>query len=183
MTRHIVLFGLLITGAALSARSGPITFTATASVSSPAKKAAVPITIHIDRFNTDAERDTVAKAVRANDHPATLAALAALPDIGYISLSEKRTPLKYAYERPTGHGRLVTVVTAKPVFFVGGAAAGAKPKQGYDLGLALLVLNEQDTGDGELAPAVKIKVDNNGAIVTEDYGTEKVHLVKIAKVR
>ena len=180
MTMKSIL-GVLVATAALSAQSAGLTFTATASVSAPGKKAAVPVTIHIDRFISDADRETVIACVKANDQAATIKALAALPDIGYITLGEKRTPLKYAYERPTGDGRLVTVVTAQPLFFVGGSEPGAKPKKGYDLGLALLVLNGQNTGDGELAPAVKVKVDN-GAIVTEDYGTEKVRLVKIAKV-
>jgi hypothetical protein len=175
------IVGVLLATAALSAQSTGLTFTATASVSAPGKKASVPVTIHIDRFIADADRDTVIAAVKANDQPGTTKALAALPDIGYITLGDKRTPLKYAYERPTGDGRLITVVTAQPLFFVGGAEPQAKPKKGYDLGLALLVLNGQNTGDGELAPAVRVKVDG-GAIVTDDYGAEKVRLVKIAKV-
>ena len=175
------MFGVFVAAAALSAQSAGLTFTATASVSSPGKKASVPVTVHIDRFIADADRDKVIAAVKANDADGTAKALAALPDIGYIALGAKRTPLKYAYERPTGDGRLITVVSAQPLHFIGGAEANAKPKQGYNLGLALLVLNGQNTGDGELAPAVKLKVDN-GAIVTDDYGTEKVRLVKIAKV-
>jgi hypothetical protein len=181
MTRQTLLLGLFIGGATLSAQSAPITFTATAAVSSPDTKASRPVTIHVERFNTEAERDTVVKAVGANDNAATVKALAALPTVGYISLGDKRTPLKYAYERSTGHGRLVTVVTAQPVFFVGGAEPTAKPKQGYNLALALLVLDETDAGEGELAPAVRITVDK-GAVVTEDYGVEKVRLVKIARV-
>lgn len=176
------IVGVLLATAALSAQSTAQTFTATASVNAPGKKASVPVTIHIDRFIADADRDTVIAAVKANDHGGTTKALAALPDIGYITLGQKRTPLKYAYERPTGDGRLITVVTAQPLFFIGGAEAKAKPKEGYDLGLALLVLNGQNTGDGELAPAVRVKVDN-GAIVTDDYGTEKVRLVKIKKAK
>jgi hypothetical protein len=173
--------GVLLAAAALSAQTTGLTFSATASVSAPGKKASVPVTIHIDHFIADADRETVIAAVKAHDHAATTRALAALPELGYITLGEKRTPLKYAYERPTGDGRLITVVTAQPLFFVGGSEPEAKPKQGYDLGLALLVLNARNTGDGELAPAVKIKVDN-GAIVTDDYGVERVRLLKIAKV-
>ena len=176
------MLGVLIATASLAAQGANLTFTATASVSAPGKKASVPVTIHIDNFIADADRDKIAALVKANDHAGTTKALAALPDLGYITLGEKRTPLKYAYARPTGSGRLITVVTAQPLFFIGGAEKNAKPKAGYDLGLALLVLDGNDAGDGELAPAVKVKVDN-GAIVTDDYGSEKVRLVKVAKAK
>jgi hypothetical protein len=176
-----LLAGVLL-AANLAGQPGNLTFTATATVSAPSKKASVPVTIHIDRFITDADRDTVVAAVKANDQPGTTKALAALPDLGYITLGEKRTPIKYAYARSTGSGRLITVVTAQPIFFIGGSEKNAKPKQGYDLALALLVLDGNDTGDGELAPAVRVKVDN-GAIVTDDYGSEKVRLVKVAKAQ
>jgi hypothetical protein len=139
------------------------------------------VTIHIDNFIADADRDKVVAAVKANDHDGTTKTLAALPDLGYITTGEKKTPIKYAYARPTGDGRIITVVTAQPIYFIGGSEKNAKPKKGYDLALALLVLNGQDQGDGELAPAVKIKVDANGAVVTDDYGTEKVRLQKVAK--
>jgi hypothetical protein len=183
----IAVAGLSAQGPILSAQ-GPAargageTFTATATVSAPAKKASVPITIHVDRYLSDADRDKVLDVVKKNDNAATTKALAALPDIGYVTLGEKRTPLKYAYARPTGGGRLVTVVTAQPIFFVGGSEKNAKPKEGFTLGLALLVLNGQDTGDGELAPAVKVKV-KDGSVVTDEYGSEVVRLVKIAKAK
>jgi hypothetical protein len=178
------LLGALLAFVNLSAAQAPanLTFTATASVDAPGKKASVPVTIHIDRFITDADRDKLVAAVKANDHAATTKLLAGLPTIGSVKVLEKSTPIKYAYARPTGDGRLITVVTAQPIYYVGGAEKDAKPKAGYDLGLALLVLNGQDSGDGELAPAVKIKVDN-GAVVTDDYGSEVVKLVKVAKAK
>jgi hypothetical protein len=174
------MLGTVVAVAALAAQSAGMTFTATATVNAPAKKASVPITIHIDRYISDADRDTLVAAIKSNDHAKTQTTLAGLPDLGYIALGEKRTPLKYAYERTTGDGRMITVVTAQPIFFVGGAEPGAKPKQGHELALALMILNGHDTGDGELAPAVTIKFAD-GAIVTDDYSTEKVRLVKIAK--
>jgi hypothetical protein len=181
MTTKTMLAAMIAT-AALAAQAQNLTFTATATVSSPTKKASVPVTIHIDQFIADADRDKVVAAVKANDQPGTTKILASLPDLGYITLGDKRTPLKYAYARPTGSGRLITVVTAQPLFFIGGAEKNAKPKKGYDLGIALLVLDNNDAGDGELAPAVKVKAEN-GAIVTDDYGSEKVRLVKVAKVQ
>jgi hypothetical protein len=177
-----VMLGVVVAAAGLSAQPAGVTFKGTATVKSPAKSASVPITIRIDRFLSDADREKVVALVKKNDGSATQKLLHDMPDIGYISLGEKRTPIKYAYSRSTGDGRLVTVVTAQPILFLGGGAPDAKPKAGFNLALALLVLNAQDKGDGEIALAVKLKTDNAGAIVTDEYGTEVVRLAQIAKV-
>jgi len=167
-------------GLSVHAQAPPLTFKATASVKAPGKSAAVPTTIQIDKFVSDADRDKVVAAVKGASGEAQKT-LAAMPDIGYIAVGERKTPIKYAYARSTGGGRLITVVSSTPIYFIGGAEKNAKPKAGYDLGLALMVLDGNDTGDGELAPAVKLKVDDKGAIVTEDYGSEVVRLTKITK--
>jgi len=178
----VVAAALLAAGVTASAQGSGTTFKATATVKAPGKSASVPVTIHIDRFISDADRDKVVAAVKGQTAGEPQKTLAAMSDVGYIALGEKRTPLKYAYARSTGGGRLITVVTAQPVYFLGGAEAGSKPKEGYDIALALLVLDGNDTGDGEFAPAVKLKVDAAGAIVTNDYGSDVVRLTKIAKV-
>jgi hypothetical protein len=175
--------GLFAAGLTLSAQAKGQTFTATATVKSPGKSASVPITVHIDRYISVADRDKVIAAVKGQQAGEPQKTLAALPDIGYIALGETRTPVKYAYARSTGPGRLLTVVTAKAIYYIGGRDPNAKPKEGYDLALALLVLDANDKGDGEFAPAVKLKVDDKGAIVTQDYGSEVVRLEKIAKAR
>ena len=175
--------GMFTAGLTLSAQAGGQTFKATATVKAPKKSASVPVTVHVDHFISDADRDKVIAAVKGKQAGEPQKTLAALPDIGYIQLGEVRTPVKYAYTRSTGAGRLVTVVTAKAIYYIGGRDPDAKPKEGYDLALALLVLDGNDTGDGEFAPAVKLKLDANGAIVTQDYGSEVVRLVKITRAQ
>ena len=169
--------------ATVLARASGETFTATASVKSPSGSGSMPVKIGIDRFVSETDRTTVMNLVKAGNGTATREALAKMASIGFIELGTKRTPVKYAYARSTGSGRLVTVLTAEPIFFVGGSKPDAKPKEGFDLALALLVLDGNDKGDGELAPATKIKVDDKGAIVTEEYGREVVRLTNIAKVK
>lgn len=174
---------LAIVAAAVVGIQAAETFTATAAVSSPKGKAAAPVTISVDRFVSDADRDQVMTAVKTNDQDAIQKALAKLPDVGFIELAGRRTPIKYAYARPTGAGRLVTVVTAEPILFLGGAAPKAKPREGFNVAFALLVLDASSAGDGELAPAAKLKVDTAGAIVTEGYNTETIRLTKIARAK
>lgn len=179
----VAAIGVVAVSASLAAQPAGETFSGTASVKSPAATASSPVTIKIDRFLTEAERDKIVSVVKANDHAATRKALAAMPDIGYIDVAKTRTPIKYAYFRSTGAGRMVTVVTAQPVLHLGGNLPNAKPKEGYDLALALMILDGSDKGDGEFAPAVKLKVDENGAIVTDDYGSEVVRLVGMSKAK
>jgi hypothetical protein len=76
---------------------------------------------------------------------------------------------------------MVTLVTAKPLGFIGGNAANAKSKDGYGLGIALLILDGSGKGDGEVSPAARVKVDANGAIVTSDYAHEVVRLTDVSK--
>jgi hypothetical protein len=171
-------------GASALAAQAPETFTATATVKTAAGGGgSAPVTITINRFTSDAERDKLVGPVKANDAVATRKALTAMEDIGFIQVGQRKTPIKYAYARSTGGGRMVTVVTAQPILHLGGSTPTATPKEGYDLALALLILDARNTGDGELAPAVKIKVNESGAVVTDDYGTEVVRLVGIAKAK
>jgi len=174
--------GMLAAADARAMQPGGETFSAKASVKSPAGTAAVPVTIRIDRFVSDADRDRILAVVKGNDPAATQRALESAADIGYIEVATRRTPIKYAYARATGEGRLLTVVTARPVAFVGGAAPDAKPKAGFELALALLILDGQGRGDGEIAPAARVKTDTSGALVTDDYAHETVRLTGIARV-
>ena len=159
------------------------TFKATAAVKSPTAAASAPVTIQINRFVSEAERDKIVTAVRGNDQAATRKALEAAEDIGYIEVNTRRTPIKYAYARSTGSGRMITVLTAKPIANLGAGAPGAKPKGDYELALALLILDDKNAGDGEMSPAVTLKVDGEGAIVTSDYSKEHVRLTGISKVK
>ena len=187
MTESRVLAGaaltaaVLIAASAVSAQSSPETFTARAVVKSATAGASAPVTIQIDRFVSDGDRTRIMDVLKRNDATATRDAFAKLDDIGFVELGSRRTPIKYAYVRPTGDGRTITVVTARPILFLGGSLPDAKPKEGYDLALALLVLDAKDTGQGELAPAAKVKMNGEGAIVTDEYGSEVVRLTAVAK--
>ena len=173
----------LMTSMGVSAASATETFTATASIKSPQANASAPVTIRIDRLVSDADRERIIAVVKGNDAAKTRAALTAMEDIGSIELNQQRTPIKYAYATPSGGGRLITVVTATPLLFAGGAAPDAKPREGFDLALAVLVVDATGKGEGELAPAAKLKTNAQGAMVTEDYGRETIHLTGISKVK
>ena len=163
-----------------SAQPGGETFTATASAKSADASATSKTTIAIERFSSETERAAVMKALKEGGTAAVRPVLSGMKDSGYIELGQRRTPIKYAFARPTGSGRLVTVVTAEPILFLGAGVPESKPKAGYDLAVALLTIDAAGKGEGELAPAAKVKMNESGAIVIDDYGADKVWLKGVA---
>jgi hypothetical protein len=159
------------------------TFTATASVKAEAASASAPVKIAIERFSTESERTSVMNALKGGGTPAVRQVLAKMKDTGTIEVGTRRTAIKYAYTRPAGSGRLVTVVTAEPILHLGSGLPEAKPKAGYDVAVALLVLEANDTGHGELAPAAKVGTNESGAVVIDDYGAAKIWLKDVAKAK
>ncbi|HEX4567448.1 MAG TPA: hypothetical protein VH138_12495 [Vicinamibacterales bacterium] len=158
-------------------------FTATASMKSATVSHSAPVSFQVDRFVSDADRDKFMAVVKRHKTNEIHNALAAMPDVGVIETANTKTPIKYAYATPTGGGRLITIVTAKAILHIGGDLPDAKPKKGFDLALAFLILDANDKGDGELALATKVNVDAKGAIVTEDYGPATVHLTDVSKAK
>ena len=174
--------GSALIPAAVPGQSAAEAFTATASVSEGGG-ATAPVRISIERFTTEKEREGVVGAVKSGGTAAVKAELAKAKDAGTIEVGGRKTPIKYAYARPTGSGRIVTVVTAEPILFLGSALPSPKPKAGFDLGVALLILDATGAGSGEFAPAAKVKTNEAGAIVISDYGDSKIWRKEVAKAK
>ena len=184
MKRGIITLAVIATLAFagfLSAQAGPEVFTATATAKDATRSAAEPVKIVINAYVTDMERAAAIEAYKKEGG----AGLEKLKDLGTIEVKGIVTPIKYAYSRSMGPGagRIISVVTGKPILYIGGDAAGAKPKAGYDVAIALLILDTNEKGDGEINPAAKLRVDDQGALVIDDYGTVKVWLKAVAKAK
>jgi hypothetical protein len=158
-------------------------FTATASMKTDAASATAAVKISIDRYATEKERTAVMAALKSGGTAGLREAVAKMKDAGTIEVGQRKTAIKYAYSRPTGDGRLVTVITAEPIAFLGAGLPEAKPKAGHDVAAALLVLDGSGAGHGELAPAATIKTNESGAVVVDDYGDAKVWLKDVAKAK
>jgi hypothetical protein len=155
-----------------------ITATATVKTAGGASTSA-PLTVTVRQFTTDAQRNELMAALKKGGTASARAMLVKRRDIGTVQLGARMTPIKFAYARTTGDGRLITVVTAEPLVFLGAGLPGAKPTTGYDLGLVMLQVAASGPGSGELVPATKIKLNEQDAIVTEDYSGEVVHLTNV----
>jgi hypothetical protein len=172
----------LAAACAVAAQTIPEKFTARASVKKGEASASAPFALTITRYATPAERETLLAAVRSGGSTAARAVLARFDDAGVVQLGTRRTTIKFAGERPTSSGRLVTIITAEPIIYLGAGIPEAKPPTGYDVAIALLDLHEGG-GLGELAPAAKLGVDDGGALHIEDYGASVVWLNGLAKAK
>ena len=164
-----------------AAQKAPETFSATAAVRKGAVTASAPFSVTITRYGSTAERDAVMKAIRDGGTAAVRHTLEMMPDAGFLQIGEHRTPIKFAAERPTASGRLVTVVTAKPILFLGEGLPASRPREGFEIAVAMLYPG--DHAFGELAPAAKVGVDHGGALLIEDYGTTVVWLEGLTTTR
>ena len=177
------LFGVVALTCAVSvAEAQAESYTAVATAKGAKIGAGVAnMTLTVNKFATDAERDALLAAVKKGGTAAARTLLRGKPDVGTLQLGSRPATIKYAYARSTAGGRLLTIVTADPIRLLGEGLPDAKPTAGYDLGLVLLDLSGSGPGKGELVPAAKVKVDAQGAIVTEDYSGETVVLSNVAK--
>ncbi len=177
-----LLASSLLLLACAGAASADETFTATAEAKNAAGAVrTVPITVTYKALSTPAERDAIAAALKSGGHAAAKKVLAGMKDIGTIEAPKKTVAVKYAFARPVGSGRMVTIVAAEPMGAIKSDLSNTPPKDGYDLALVLLVLDANDKGTGEFTPAAKVKLREDGALTTEDSSTETIWLKNVAK--
>lgn len=186
--RRVVTIGaaalLLIATMTSPVYAGAETFTATAEVKSAgAASAKAPVTITIDRTMPQGEIDALLAAFRSGGPEALRKALVGVKPTGSVKLAAgASTPTRLTHERPTDKGRLLTIVTDKPLLFMGAGLPDAKSKEGYDFAIIDIEVDAAGRGSGTMAPAAKVTV-KQGVFVVEDYGAELVRLTSVARVK
>jgi hypothetical protein len=158
------------------------TFVATASVKTAAGASiTAPVTIVLSRWTSDDEREKAIAALKQGE-AALKTAMDAMPEIGTIQLGGRTTPVRFARSLDTaGGGKVVTIVASQPILHLGAGLPEAKPRAGYPFAFATFEVDATGKGTaGDLAPAAKLKIADNGALVVDDYGTEAVRLTAIA---
>lgn len=182
LIRACLLCAIPMTCAVSVAEAQTETFTAIAKVQGKVGAGIADLTVTANRFATDAERDALLAAVKQGGTAAARTLLRSKTDAGTLRLGARPAgTIKYVYARQTGAGRLLTIITADPIVVLGSGLPDAKPVAGYDLGLVIVELPASGPGKGEMVPAAKVKVDAQGAIVTEDYSGETVQLTQVVK--
>ena len=160
------------------------TLTATATVKAASGAAAsAPVTIVITRTMAAEEADKLVAALKSGGAAGLKKALAGVKPTGSVTIGNgKPTPTRMTVERTTDKGRLITIITDRPLLFVGASLPGAKPKAGHDFGVLDIEVDSSGAGSGTMAPAATIKVSGN-AIVVGDYGAESVRLVDVKRAK
>lgn len=182
---HVSAFSLattIVIVAALSAQSRPETYTATAHVKTAGgASVSAPVTIDVAGWTSDADRKQLAGLLKSGGDAALQKRLSSMKSLGTITLGKTPFDAKYAYAMTSSEGRIITLVTTTPMFFLGAGAPDAKPRNGHEFGVVTIEVNDAGTGRGTLTPAASLKMSDADAIVVQDYSVELVTLPDVRK--
>jgi hypothetical protein len=136
----------------------------------------VPITIAITQYTREHARVTVTDALKHEGYPGFLRAVREAPIAGTLTMAGREYTIRWAHQVPSANGRTVTIVTDKPVFFIGLGQPDAKSTKGYEVAVARLDVRAGGDGDGIMAAAARVKPDGEGGVRIDDYADEPVKL-------
>ncbi len=178
----VLATAVLTTTVVARGQGAPEVFTATAVVKGAGNASATaPVTVRVNRIMSQSEAEPFVRAFKAGGAAALRKQLAGIPPVGTVRIGGgAETPTRLAIARSVGDGRLVTIVADQPLVFVGAGVPGAKSKEGYDFAVIDLQIDAKGSGSGTVAPAAKIKL-NQDAFVVEDYSGEVIRLTGVKK--
>jgi hypothetical protein len=157
-------------------QTAPETFTSSMQGRTSLGAAAAGLTIRIDRYSKDAERQVITDALKHGGYPGLVKALRQAPAVGHLAIGDKTFPLHWAREQTTSKGRAISLVTNAPVYFLGAGSADAKPRDGFELAVVQLAVDDYGFGSGTFAAAAKVKSDGQGGVTILDYADEPITL-------
>jgi hypothetical protein len=190
-----MLWFVLVTLLALAAPAGPSesaeqarlttppeSFTANAQFTGPSGAAATTLKIRVERYTPDAERDAVIGALKQGGYPAFVLALRKAPVVGTITAGGQSFNIRWARAEAIKNGRSIVLVTEKPMFFVGGGAVDAKPREGYEVAVVSFRIDNVGMGyDGKLAAAARVKQSATGGVEIDEYADKLIDLKTITR--
>jgi hypothetical protein len=168
---------------ATSSQTGE-SYTATASIATEGgATASAPITITVIRPTPEAEAAKLKAAFEHGGAAALRQALAGVEPAGSIRIaSGTPIPARIAIERPTDQGRLLTLVTDRPLLFLGAGLPDPKPREGFEFGIVDVIVSNTGGGEGTMSPAAKVTV-RQGAFVVDEYAGGVLRLTNVTKVK
>lgn len=159
----------------------PETFKAQAHVRGAPGVAAATIEVVIQRYTPDAERTAMERALETGGFPAFLATLRKSSDVGYVEHATAKITIRYAREIKIERGRRIDVVTDRPVFFVGGGAPEARPRDGFDVAALRIEVDDIGLGSGVMAAAARLKLGADGGVQIDDYAEQPIKLLPVTR--
>jgi hypothetical protein len=149
------------------------------AIATPAKGSGtvtVPVTIRIERYTREHSRVTMTNALKHGGYPNFVRALRAAPIAGTLTMTGRTFSIRWAHQEPREGGRTITLVTDKPIFFIGSGHEDAKSTAGYEVAVVKLELDASGGGDGIMAAAARVKPGGEGAVRIDDYAETPVKL-------
>ena len=143
---------------------------------------AATIEINIRRYTPDADRTAVEEALKTGGYPGFVAALRKAPEVGAVSFGDRTWSIRWAREQPaTKYTRRIVVVTDKPIFFVGGGSVDAKPREGYEVAVIQIDIDNAGMGQGLMTAAARVKPGGETGVQIDDYADKPIKLVSVVR--
>ena len=168
--------------AARPATTAPEVFTATAQAKNATAAASGTLEARVTRYTPDFDRKVVEDALRQGGYPRFVTALRNAPEVGQVVLAGGPPyTIRYARERGEKGSRAIVLVTDKPVLFLGGGRASAKPRAGYEVAVVQIQLDGAGRGRGTMAAAARVRPDGDGGVLLDDYAEEPIQLTDVTR--
>jgi hypothetical protein len=159
----------------------PETFNARATISTAAGKGDAYLTIHVEKYTSDRDRQEMQRALETGGSAGFLAALRKAPVAGRFDVGKQTFDIRWARQAPSGSGRVITLVIDRPVYFVGAGMPGAKSREGFDLAIVQLTMDSAGIGEGTMAAAARVKPGGPTGVQVDNYATAPVKLVSVTR--
>jgi hypothetical protein len=161
---------------------GSEAFRAKAKLTTEAGGADALVRIEIDQYTPERDLKTMEEALQTNGSGAFLDALRRAPIAGRFRMGDQTFTIRWARQRPTAKGRVISLVTDSPVYFVGGGLPGAKPRTGFDVAVVQLNMDSAGVGEGSLAAAARVKPGGATGVEVEEYAGTPLKLVSVYRI-
>jgi hypothetical protein len=182
MRHNAFCFALLLPVLAAPVALGAENYGARAEAkASNGKRVAAPVTISIDRLLTDDEKTALTAAFKSGDPEVLKKALASQPSLGYVDRGRVKISIKFVSSRPYGKGKTMTLACDEQMTYVGGDIPDVEKRPGFDLTYILLTVDAEGKGTGEIVPAAKVRLRDDGSLVVTEYGAEVIDLEDVAR--
>ena len=110
-----------------------------------------------------------------------VAALRKAPVVGHVTLAKRETPIRYAREQTTEKGRTITLVTDKPVFFIGGGAGELCLRAGFEVAVLVLNVDAKGTVTAPGGGRPRQPGPDEGTVVVDDYAEAPITLTNVRR--
>jgi len=161
---------------------GPETFNGKAKVATGTATGDAYFTIQIDHYTPEKDLKAMEQALQTGGSDGFVQALRKAPVAGHLKVGDKSFTIRWARQKPTEKGRVISIVTDAPVYFVGAGLPDAQSRAGFDVAVAQMNIDTSGLGEGSIALAAKVKPGGQAGVEIQDYASEPVKLVSIMRV-